>query len=373
MIFDAYCSGCGAKIQNTDKTKPGYISENLLNNKPKEDLVCQRCFRIKNYSESFPYEVSNQEFVQVVDKIKNEDALIVKIVDIFDFSGSFVPAMKTMTNKHDFLLVGNKVDLLPKNVKHKKILNWLKIMIKAQGFDVLDSVLVSAKYGENLDELMRLIYKYKGKRNVYIVGSSNVGKSKLINQILRRYLGAASNIITESISPQTTLGLIGFNLLDGTMIYDTPGVVNKHQYMYYLSRSSYKLTYPQKEVKPLVFQLNEEQTLFFGGLARLDIISGDTCDMINVVTYFSNRLNIHRTKTDKANRLYKEKLYSLLSPPASKDEELPRWVFHEFRIRDNQKYDIVFSGLGFVTLRAPFHIKTYAPFVVGVYTRLAII
>jgi len=373
MVQLAYCNGCGSKIQSEDENRPGYIPEELLKTKSKDELICQRCFRIKNYSESFPYEVSNKEFYQVVDRIKNEDALIVKIVDIFDFSGSFVPAIKSMTGKEDVILVGNKVDLLPKNVKKKKIHQWLKLMLENQGFDVLDSVLVSAKYGDNFDELMRMIYKYKGNRNVYILGSTNVGKSKIINQILRRYLGAASDIVTVSISPSTTLGLIGFSLLDGSMIYDTPGVINKHQYMHYLTRKSYKITYPQKEVKPLVFQLNEKQTLFFGGLARLDIISGETCDVINVVTYFSNRLNIHRTKTVKANRLYKEKLYSLLSPPTSIEEELPRWVYHEFRIRDNQKYDIVFSGLGFVTLRAPFHIKVYVPFVVGVYIRMAII
>ncbi len=372
-MIDTYCSGCGAKIQNKDDTLPGYISDELRESKPDEELVCQRCFRIRNYSDNFRYQVSNREFLDVVSKIKNEDALIVKIVDIFDFSGSFVPAIKTLTNKEDVLLVGNKVDLLPKNVKYKKIISWLKLMLKNQGFSVLDSVLVSAKYGDNFDELMRLIYKYKGKRNVYIVGSTNVGKSKIINQILKRYLGVASDIVTESVSPQTTIGLIGFNLLDGSIIYDTPGVINKHQYMHYLSRKSYKLTYPQKEVKPLVFQLNEEQTLFFGGLARLDIISGETCDVINVVTYFSNKLNIHRTRTNNADRLYKDKLYSLLSPPTSIDERLPKWVYHEFRIRDNQKYDVVFSGLGFVTLRAPFCIRAYAPFVVGVYTRLAII
>lgn len=373
MILEAYCSGCGAKIQSEDENRPGFIQGELLKSKSKDELICQRCFRIKNYSESFSYEVSNSDFRQVVDKLKDKDALIVKIVDIFDFSGSFVPAMKSITKNKDFLLVGNKIDLLPKNVKKKKIHQWLKIMLKNEGFDVLDSVLVSAKYGDNFDELMRLIYKYKGKRDVYIVGSSNVGKSKIINQILRRYLGAASDIVTESIAPSTTLGLIGFNLLDGSTIYDTPGVINKHQYMHYLSRKSYKTTFPQKEVKPLVFQLDENQTLFFGGLGRIDIISGETCDVINVVTYFSNRLNIHRTKTSKANQLYKDKLYSLLSPPNSPEEELPRWVYHEFRIRDNQKYDIVFSGLGFVTLRAPFHVKVYVPFVVGVYTRLAII
>jgi len=36
MSQDAYCSGCGSKIQSSDKTKPGYIKnlsmKNLLKN-----------------------------------------------------------------------------------------------------------------------------------------------------------------------------------------------------------------------------------------------------------------------------------------------------------------------------------------------------
>ncbi len=372
-MAEMYCKGCGAVIQNKDDNLPGYISEELFASKNPDDIVCQRCFRIRNYSESYPYTVSNSDFLKIVDKIQSEDALIVKIVDIFDFSGSFVPAIKKLTGNEDVILVGNKMDLLPKNVKYSKIQNWLKLMLKTQGFTVLDSVLVSAKYGENFDELMEKIYQYKGNRNVYIVGSTNVGKSRIVNQILKRYLGAAKDIITESISPQTTIGMIGFQLMDGTYIYDTPGVINKHQYMHYLTRPSYKLTVPSREIKPTIYQLNEGQTLFLGGLARLDIISGETGDVISIVTYFANTLNIHRTKTLKADKLYHDKLYSLLSPPFSKDEDVPKWIYHEFRIRDNQKYDVVFSGLGFVTIRAPFCIRAYAPFVVGVYTRLAII
>ena len=370
---EIYCKGCGALIQTTDKTKPGYISESMVVSFKPNNMICQRCFRIRHYNEVYPYTVSNTDYLKVIEKIKEEDALIVKIVDIFDFSGSFVPAIKTLTGNEDVILVGNKMDLLPKNVKPKKILNWLKVMLAGQGFTVLNSILVSAKYGDNFDQLMDMIKKYKGKRNVYIVGCSNVGKSKLVNQILKRYLGEPADVLTVATSPQTTIGLTGFPLLDGSIIYDTPGVINKHQYMHYLTRTSYKLTVPKKEIKPLVFQLYEGQTLFFGGLARLDIISGETGDKISVITYFANTLNIHRTKTTRADELYHDKLYTLLSPPFSPDEDVPKWVYHEFRIRDNQKYDIVFSGLGFVTLRAPFHIRAYAPFVVGVYTRLAII
>jgi len=372
-MADVFCKGCGALIQNENDKLPGYVSDDLLNSKNISEIVCQRCFRIRNYSEVFPYSVSNSDYLPVIEKIKSEDALIVKIVDIFDFSGSFVPAIKELTGNEDVILVGNKMDLLPKNVKPSRIMDWLQLMLKAQGFTVLDSVLLSAKYGDNFDELMEKINLYKGSRNVYIVGSSNVGKSKIVNQILKRYLGAAKDIITESLSPQTTIGTIGFQLLDGSYIYDTPGVINKHQYMHYLTRPSYKLTVPNREIKPIVYQLNEGQTLFFGGLARLDIISGETGDVVSVVTYFANTLNVHRTKTLKADKLYCEKLYSLLSPPFTKEEDVPKWIYHEFRIRDNQKYDIVFSGLGFVTLRAPFCVRAYAPFVVGVYTRLAII
>lgn len=372
-MADLYCKGCGAKIQNQDSILPGYVSDKILDAFRPEDMICQRCFRIRHYSAIYPYMVSNNDYLNVIEKIKEEDALIVKIVDIFDFSGSFIPAIKRLTGNEDVILVGNKMDLLPKNVKPRRILNWLKLMLKEQGFTVLDSILISAKYGENLDELMELINRYKGKRNVYIVGCTNVGKSKLVNQILKRYLGQPADVLTVSISPHTTIGLIGFPLLDGSVIYDTPGVINKHQYMHYLTRTSYKLTSPKKEIKPLIFQLFEGQTLFFGGLARLDIISGETGDKISVITYFANTLNIHRTKTINADELYKNKLYTLLSPPFNKEEDVPKWVYHEFRIRDNQKYDIVFSGLGFVTLRAPFCVRAYAPFVVGVYTRIAII
>jgi ribosome biogenesis GTPase YqeH len=372
-MADVFCKGCGALIQNKDDRLPGYISEELLEKKDISEVVCQRCYRIRNYSEVYPYQVSNSDYLEVIEKIKKEDALIVKIVDIFDFSGSFVPAIKELTGNEDVILVGNKMDLMPKNVKPSRIMDWLQLMLNSQGFTVLDTVLLSAKFGDNFDELMEKIYEHKKHRNVYIVGSTNVGKSRIINQILKRYLGVASDILTESLSPKTTIGLIGFQLLDGTYIYDTPGVINKHQYMHYLSRLSYKLTVPNREIKPIIYQLNEGQTLFFGGLARLDIISGETGDVISAVTYFANTLNIHRTKTSKADKLYLDKLYSLLSPPFSKDEDVPKWIYHEFKVRDNQKYDIVFSGLGFVTLRAPFCVRAYAPFVVGVYTRLAII
>ena len=69
---------------------------------------------------------------------------------------------------------------------------------------------------------------------------------------------------------------------------------------------------PDKPLKPMVFQLNEAQTLFFGALARFDFIRGEhqsfTC-------YTSNAIQIHRTKLEKADDLYEEHKGVMLAPP----------------------------------------------------------
>ena len=50
-------------------------------------------------------------------------------------------------------------------------------------------------------------------------------------------------------------------------MYDTPGIIQVHQMTHYVTEKI-KVIIPKNEIKQRVFQLNEGQTLFFGGLAR---------------------------------------------------------------------------------------------------------
>ena len=43
---------------------------------------------------------------------------------------------------------------------------------------------------------------------------------------------------------------------------------------HFVEKKDLKMITPKKEIKPKVFQLNEGQTLFFGGLARFDYVKG---------------------------------------------------------------------------------------------------
>ena len=114
---------------------------------------------------------------------------------------------------------------------------------------------------------------------------------------------------------------------------------------HYVGKQSLKLITPTTEVKPMVFQLNEEQTLFFGGLARFDYVSGGrrafTC-------HFSNRLTI-TYKAEKADELYEKHAGELLNPPTPEElENMPKFVKYEFNIREAENgCCILWVGLGY--------------------------
>lgn len=70
------------------------------------------------------------------------------------------------------------------------------------------------------------------------------------------------------------------------------------------------------------YQLNSQQTLYFGGLARLDFITGERTSL---VCYFHRRLQIHRTKLEKADELYNR---HMTLKPEPKEKEIFNLLKH---------------------------------------------
>ncbi|MBM6619222.1 ribosome biogenesis GTPase YqeH [Bacillus suaedaesalsae] len=368
MTEEAYkCIGCGVSIQTENEGQLGYAPPSALT---KEVVICQRCFRLKHYNEVQDVSLTDDDFIKILNGIGTRDALIVKLVDIFDFTGSWLPGLHRFVGSNDILLVGNKVDLLPKSIKHNKVIHWMKQESSELGLKPKDVFLISAEKGLGIEELVQAIEEYRENKDVFVVGSTNVGKSTFINRILKQY-GGEKELITTSHFPGTTLDIIDIPLDDDSSLIDTPGIINHHQMAHYINKADLKYITPKKEIKPKIFQLNPEQTLYFGGLARIDFVSGERQPF---VCYVSNELDIHRTKLEKADELYNNHLGELLSPPRKEDiENFPALQAHAFTIRE-EKVDVVFSGLGWVTLQAPgTRIVAHAPKGVGVSVRRSLI
>lgn len=368
-----YCIGCGAEIQSENQNKQGYLPKSVVEKSIDENnLVCKRCFRLKNYNEVSDVELGAEDFYKLIKTLSKKDGLIVKVVDIFDFSGSWIEdVIDIVGNNKDIVLVANKLDLLPKSVKQNKIKQWLFKMLKAKGIKVKDVLLISAIKNHGIEEAAARIDELRNGKDVYIIGATNVGKSTFINKLIELTTGD-KNVITTSHFPGTTLGMIEIPLDRATSIYDTPGIILDYDIAHYLDAKSLKLVMPKKEIKARVFQLNPEQSLFFGGMARVDFVKGE-CQSFTL--YASNLVDIHRTKLSNADALFEKHLGTLLKPPFEDNISIfKNQVKKNFKI-DDKKIDIVISGLGWITVNSDSgcEIDIYVPEEIEVFVRESII
>ncbi|PQF23952.1 ribosome biogenesis GTPase YqeH [Enterococcus mundtii] len=369
MNEELQCIGCGVMIQTEHPDKLGYTPKAALEKGlATGDVYCQRCFRLRHYNEIQDVSLTDDDFLRLLNELGQKDALIVNVVDIFDFNGSLIPGLHRFVGNNPVLLVGNKVDILPKSLKKSKMIQWMNERAHEAGLRPVEVLLTSAKKAPEMTTLLEKIEKYREGRDVYIVGVTNVGKSTLINQIIKNTAGV-QEVITTSQFPGTTLDKIEIPLDDGQFLIDTPGIIHRHQMAHYLGKKDLRIIAPTKEIKPKVYQLNEGQTLFLGGLARFDFISGKRGSFI---AYVSNDVNLHRTKLEKADAFYEKHVGGLLQPPRPNEvSEFPELVRFEFSVKE--KTDIVFAGLGWITVTEPAVIAGWAPKGVHVLRRKALI
>ncbi|GAB4073373.1 ribosome biogenesis GTPase YqeH [Barrientosiimonas marina] len=342
-MTDRYCVGCGAPIQTTDPEKAGYTPASVLNN---DTILCKRCFRLKHYNDIQDVSMTDSDFLAMVSQIRDKPGLVVHLVDIFDADGTMISSLPRIVGNKRVLLAANKTDLLPKSVNRNSLTKWLRSAAKEAGIAVEGVYLISSQKGYGITELSTAIEEERAGQDVYIVGTTNVGKSTFINQLIRNTTGD-SNVITTSYFPGTTLGFIEMPLDNETAMIDTPGIVNMQQIAHYVSDHDLKIIKPKKEMKPRVYQLNSQQTLYFGGLARIDFVKGERQSF---VCYFANDLTIHRTKLENADNLLTKHKGELLSPPDEKTlQTLPELTAQTHKL-PQEDIDIVLPGLGWVAV-----------------------
>lgn len=364
-----HCAGCGIQIQLEDSSKLGYVPVEAFQ---KEPIICQRCYRIKHYNEASSITLQQDDFLKLLGHVGHTNALVVNIVDLFDFEGSMISGLSRFVGSNPILLVVNKIDLLPKVTNYNRIVNWVQRQAKEYGLKVVEVVLCSAKKNMGFDRVIGALQQHRGRRDIYVVGATNVGKSTLINRLISDFSDLEAELTTSQY-PGTTLDLVKIPLDDGHYIVDTPGIVYQHRLTELVSKRDLTSLMPNKPIKPIVFQLNDQQTLFFGALARFDFIKGErqsfTC-------YTSNAIQIHRTKLERADELYAEHRGELLTPPSKKDlEDYPKLTKHPIHIPKGKRMDVAISGLGWIKVNsdAGAELAVHAPKGVKVIVRESLI
>ena len=335
------CEGCGSQLQMDDPSRPGYLPPKAFS---KETMLCQRCFRIRHYGDVTPVAHDPEVYARILDDVGEAEGLVVLVVDLFDFSGSWIPGLHRRIGRNPLLLVANKLDLFPASTRKGRLREWVRRSSREMGIEPVDVLLCSAAKGWQIDQVMASIERHRRGQDVYIIGTTNVGKSTLVNRIIQD-AGGGGGRITTSPYPGTTLDRIQIPLDDGRAIIDTPGIVRKDRLIEWVSPKDLRAISPKVTLRPKVYQLNEKQTLFFGGFARFDFVQGPRQSF---VFYVANELSLHRTKLEKADAVWASHRGGLLSPPEDWSQ-LPKWKRHVFHFSGQQKEDLVVAGLGWVT------------------------
>jgi ribosome biogenesis GTPase YqeH len=363
------CMGCGVNLQSEDQNRPGYIPQAAHNREP---IICQRCFRIKNYNEMSSVTLDENDFLRILNQIGSTTGLVVHIVDLFDFEGSLISSLPRFVGNNPIVLAANKIDLLPKNMNRNKVINWIQKQAKEAGLKPVETVICSAMKNEGFERLIEVLATHRRGRDIYVVGATNVGKSTLINRLIRDFSELDAEL-TTSRYPGTTLDMVHIPMEDGQAIIDTPGIVYRTRLTELVSKRDLEAITPNKPIKPLIFQLDQQQTLFFGALARFDFVKGEhqsfTC-------YTSGGFKVHRTKLERADEIYAEHKGELLQPPSKAFiEELPKWTKHAIRIPSGGGKDVMISGLGWIKVNgmSGAELVVHAPKGVKVIVRDAII
>ena len=95
--------------------------------------------------------MDSEDFLNLLNELSDRNGIIVNVVDIFDFEGSFINALKRIVGNKKIILAANKLDLLPKQINKRRVKEWLKKTARKYGLDADDVILISAqKVGESM-------------------------------------------------------------------------------------------------------------------------------------------------------------------------------------------------------------------------------
>jgi 50S ribosome-binding GTPase len=245
----------------------------------RKKTICKRCHGLQNFGKVdnvlrpgwTPEPLLSQEkFRDLLRPIREKPAVIIALVDLFDFAGSVLPELDTIAGDNPVILAANKADLLPAKMGPVRVENWVRRELEYLGIQSLANMrgsvrLVSCKTGVGVAALLTKARKLADQidGDIYVVGAANAGKSTLLNQILDHQdeddgvkhgkLRAGNQnkrkgAVTTSPLPGTTLKFIKVDLGGGRSLYDTPGLLVPGTLTQLLTPEELKIVVPKKHV-----------------------------------------------------------------------------------------------------------------------------
>jgi len=374
-LISKKCAGCGIELQFEDEKKEGYVPEEKFI--MERELLCQRCFKIKNYGKNSVNNFKSEDYSKEVLKSVKKSDIILPIFDIIDFEGSFSEEILDYLRDYRSIVLVNKTDLLPGFVHPAEIADWIKDRLAEEDIVPENIAFISAKNKYGINGVIRKIKSVfpEGKVKAVVLGVSNVGKSSVINLLLGK------NKITTSKYSGTTLKSINNKIPDTNItITDTPGLIPKEKRLSDMIsvETGLKLV-PAGEISRKTFKLGDGQIFMFDAFCRFKVKENEIEDETegkNIYkpmfsAYSSKNVKFHVAKEERVEDLLQGDFFEILKGEEKKKYFENKFVTFETTVEENE--DLVISGLGWINVkRGPLTIELTVPEGVKVIVRPSI-
>lgn len=315
------CLGCGSVLQTIAPKEEGFVKSSVLS---KADY-CERCFKIKHYGE---YSVLDKKIDTdgIIRNINSDNlASVAILIDALNINDNIKKYIKRFKNKKYILIT--KKDILPKSLKEKKLIEYIKNNV----CDTENIMCISSVKNYNIDNFLNKIKEDNVKR-LYIVGFTNSGKSTFINHLLTSQM--KNPTITTSAIPNTTASYITIKLDNKITIVDTPGFIDSNAVYNFIDYNKTIKLYPKKEIRVKTFQIRNGYSIVINDILRIDNLG--KCNSFSF--YMSDKLRYEKVKF--------------------KNEKLK--ILPSISIETNECTDVLVNGLGFIRITKPGEFKIYA-------------
>lgn len=349
------CTGCGIELQGENPKLNGYLPTSVLDGKSKE-LLCQRCFKIKNYGEYLPVEMTKDDYREEVRRSLVGVDVALPVFDIIDFEGSFDDEILDILREMDSIIVINKLDLIPDGKHPSEVADWVKGRLGEEGISPLDVAIVSSKNGYGINGILKKVkHFYPNGAKALILGATNVGKSSIINKLTGTKKGTVSKF------PGTTLKSVETEIpYTKITVIDTPGLIPEGRFSDFVCQECNQSLIPANEISRKTFKVQKDRVILMGGMVKLRILNDDELTPIFSL-YASKDVMFHETNMEKAEELLQKD--GFLTPPCEKCKDAFDKIEKKSKTYTvNQGEELVFKGLGWLSVkRGPLSVEVYAP------------
>ncbi len=344
MMDELYCSGCGARLQIEDETKDGYIEKKALQ---RETFLCKRCYQLKHYGKFVEGNSTFHTIKMVHQSIKKEDVVLF-LVDLPLVLTPFLNAFKELKRYPNLYLLVNRFDLYQTFISKEKAFRFIskeskKFQLNFKEIIFLDEI-------ESFIDQILIEYPHQ---NIALVGIENVGKTTLIQKILKQRKQQKSQLVA-SIYPGTTLQPLKIHFDDNHDLYDTPGILSKTSFLHHLPKGIIKRLQLDKKVVQTAYQLNACQAIHINNFLSFHYLNGNKQ---GIIFYHSPQCVLTRTKLQNAISTF-DALISQYSIKVNSIHSFNDLTAYPITITEGKK-DIVIEGFGFVTVTQPGEFMIY--------------